>query len=154
MTSANWEARKSGDTCPFCAARPDESDGWSKVSTLSVSTLYLQKVQTYRGHCVLVFDPRHATRISELTTAEWSALSKDLYMAQRAIERATHPEHVNTVSLGNVVPHLHWHIIPRYVDDPRWGAAIWTTKEIEMETVRLSEDEHRALVAAILAELR
>jgi diadenosine tetraphosphate (Ap4A) HIT family hydrolase len=154
VTAVDWEARKRGDSCPFCGVRPDESDGWSKVSKLSVATLYLQKIQTYRGHCVLVFDPRHVTRISELTTSEWSALSNDLYTAQRAIERATNPEHVNTASLGNIVPHLHWHIIPRYMNDSRWGGPIWTTNESEMEIVRLPDEEHRALVDAILAELR
>ena len=35
------------------------------------------------------------------------------------------PDHINVESLGNVVPHLHWHIIPRYVGDPMWGAPVW-----------------------------
>jgi diadenosine tetraphosphate (Ap4A) HIT family hydrolase len=147
-----WLDRKRGNGCPFCDARPDESDAWSKIATLSVSTLYLQKTQTYRGYSVLVFDPRHATRLTDLSSDEWSALSNDIYTAERAIESVTKPDHVNVVSLGNVVPHLHWHIIPRYEGDSRWGAPIWTTREDEMQIVRLPEAEHRKLVEAIRAE--
>ena len=153
MTDDRWKNLKSGAGCPFCGARPDESDAWSKVATLTVTSLYLQKVQTYRGHGVLVFDPRHVTRLTELNADERRALFDDLHVSQRAIERVTQPEHVNVASLGNVVPHLHWHIIPRYVGDSRWGGPIWTTKEAEMEAVRLPDEEHRSLVAAIRAEL-
>ena len=47
------------------------------------------------------------------------------------------PDHVNVESLGNVVPHLHWHIIPRYVGDARWGMPIWTTRSSAMPDHRL-----------------
>jgi len=154
MTDDRWNARKSGVACPFCDARPDDSDAWSKVASLKVASLYLQKIQTYRGHGVLVFDPRHVTRLTELSADERLALFDDLHVSQQAIERVTRPEHVNVASLGNVVPHLHWHIIPRYFDDARWGGPIWTTKEEEMKVVRLPDEEHRRLVSAIRAELR
>jgi hypothetical protein len=51
-----------------------QSAEWSEVAKLAVSTLYLHKVQTYRGYAILVFDPRHATRLSELTAEERQAL--------------------------------------------------------------------------------
>jgi diadenosine tetraphosphate (Ap4A) HIT family hydrolase len=35
------------------------------------------------------------------------------------------PLKVNVASLGNVVPHLHWHIIPRYADDAHFPAPVW-----------------------------
>ena len=64
MTEDRWRDLKSGVGCPFCGDRPAQSPGWSKVAALAVTTLYLQKAQTYRGYSVLVFDPRHATRLS------------------------------------------------------------------------------------------
>jgi len=36
-----------------------------------------------------------------------------------------HPDKINLASLGNQVPHLHWHVIPRFKDDPHWPFAIW-----------------------------
>lgn len=76
----------------------------------------------------------------------------DLLRSQIAIERVTHPEHMNIAMLGNQMPHLHWHIIPRYEGDARWGGPIWMTREEDMEDIRLPDEDHRKLVEAIRAE--
>ena len=60
------------------------------------------------------------------------------------------PDHINVESLGNVVPHLHWHIVPRYVGDPRWGMPIWTTPLSAMPDTRLEASDRGML----LRELR
>jgi len=152
MTHERWQKLKSGNDCPFCTQRSDDNQFWSKVAVLSVSSLYLHKIQTYRGYAVLIFDPRHATCPSDLSSQEWTSLCKDLHLAQRAIERVTNPDHMNVAALGNQIAHLHWHIIPRYENDSRWGNPIWTTKEEEMEIVHISDADHRKLVEAIRAE--
>jgi diadenosine tetraphosphate (Ap4A) HIT family hydrolase len=120
-----------------------------EVSRLSISTLFLEKIQTYRGHCVLLFDPRHVTRIDELTSNEWLQMSGDIRAAEQALTDAFNPDHINIASLGQVVPHLHWHIIPRYVDDPRWGGPIWTTSELEMKKEYLELAKYEELVVQI-----
>jgi diadenosine tetraphosphate (Ap4A) HIT family hydrolase len=114
-----------GVGCPLCEPRADSNAEWDFVARLAASSLYLMRDQTYRGRCVLVFDGRHAARLGELTHEEWQMLSADLHAAEAAVARVVRPDHVNVESLGNVVPHLHWHIIPRYRDDPRWGDPIW-----------------------------
>ncbi len=136
-------------TCPLDAPRPPTTDEWDLAAPLSVSSLYLRTNQTYRGHCQLVFDPRHVERIDQLSPAEWTALAADLYAAQRAIVRVVRPDHVNVESLGNVVRHLHWHIVPRYRHDPRWGAPIWAAPGEPMPDTRLPADERAALLAAL-----
>ena len=133
--------------------RPDTNEHWDLVAVLSVSSLYLAANQTYRGHCQLVFDSRHACRTDDLTRDEWRALSDDLFDAQRAILQATRPDHLNVELLGNVVPHLHWHIIPRYFSDPRWGMPIWTTPLSDMRETRLPEAQRTALIETIRAAL-
>lgn len=152
MSEQRWRASVGGQNCPFCGARPENNQFWSKITTLSISSLYLHKTQTYRGYSVLIFDPRHATRPSDLAAEEWRAFCDDLNVSQRAIERIVEPDYMNLATLGNQIPHLHWHIIPRYLDDSRWGAPVWTTTEKEMRVARLSSDEHGALVEAIRAE--
>lgn len=153
MKKERWEELAMGIGCPFCAPRSEENDFWAKVASLAVSTLYLHKIQTYRGYSVLIFDLRHATRPSQLSADEWRAWCQDLYLAQGAIEAVVQPDHLNVASLGNQISHLHWHIIPRYESDARWGAPIWMTTEAEMEKVRLSPHEHAKLVRAIRAKL-
>ncbi len=139
--------------CPLCAPRPASNDHWDFVARLSVSSLYLSVNQTYRGHCQLVFDPRHAATADQLSREEWRALSDDLFKAQAAITRTVRPDHMNIESLGNVVAHLHWHIVPRYRDDPRWGQPIWATPLDSMIETRLASHEREALLAGLRAAL-
>jgi diadenosine tetraphosphate (Ap4A) HIT family hydrolase len=131
MNDANheWIERVRGRDCRFDQPRGDLSQEFHFVASLSSSTLYLERNQTYRGYCVLIYDRRHVARIDQLDANEWTELSGDLHRAHAAIWKAFSPAHMNVVSLGNLVPHLHWHLIPRYVDDPRWGNPIWPTSD-------------------------
>jgi len=153
MDEVRWQKQISGDNCPFCVPRVDENEHWSKVQTLNVSTLYLHKIQGYKGYCLLVFDPRHAVRPSELSSVEWSYFCTDLWRSQHAVERVLEPDHMNVAALGNQMAHMHWHIIPRYVDDPRWGAPIWTNTEEEMAIGTLPLHEFQSLIVKIREEL-
>ena len=148
-TRADWETRVSGAACPLCAPRPPSNDHWDLVETLSASSLYLSRNQTYRGQCQLIFDRRHAARLDQLTADEYGAFARDLFTAQNAVVRSVGPDHVNIESLGNVVPHLHWHIVPRYVGDARWGMPIWTTPLDAMPDHRLGHEDREALVTSI-----
>lgn len=64
---------------------------------------------------------------------EFSALSRDermlccdvLVVLEHFVLERFKPYKVNLASLGNVVPHLHWHIIPRYLDDAHFPAPVW-----------------------------
>jgi diadenosine tetraphosphate (Ap4A) HIT family hydrolase len=153
MDGAAWQALAGGANCTLDAPRAASSDAWDLVASLSVSSLYLTTNQTYRGHCQLVFDPRHVARLDQLTAAEWTAFSTDLHRATHAIVGITGPDHVNVESLGNVVPHLHWHIVPRYVGDARWGLPIWVTPSSAMPDTRLEPGDRRALLDALRAAL-
>ena len=150
---SNWDARVAGSGCPLCAPRPESNAHWDLIAPLSISSLYLAKNQTYRGQCQLIFDDRHAARVDQLTPHEWTSLATDLFAAQNAIMRAVHPDHLNIESLGNVVPHLHWHVIPRYVGDARWGEPIWTTPLSAMPDSRLSDADRAALIVRIRSGL-
>jgi len=132
--------------CPLDAPRPRSNEHWEFVAQMSVSSLYLSANQTYRGQCVLVFDPRHVARVDELTEQEWSSMADDLFQAQRAVFSVANPDHMNIESLGNVVAHLHWHIVPRYRTDPRWGQPIWATPLESMIDTRLPAEERDRLV--------
>jgi diadenosine tetraphosphate (Ap4A) HIT family hydrolase len=141
-----WQTLVDGDGCQMDAPRPASNDFWDLVARLSVSSLYLAKNQTYLGQCSLIFDLRHVARPDQLTASEWSAFCADLFAAQLAVIAVTQPDHINVESLGNVVPHLHWHIIPRYVGDPRWGMPIWTTPLSAMAETRLEPADREALL--------
>jgi diadenosine tetraphosphate (Ap4A) HIT family hydrolase len=146
MDKQRWESLVRGIDCPLDAPRPSSNDHQDFVAALSVSSLYVAKNQTYRAQCLLIFDLRHAARPDQLSAQEWQAFCADLFVAQGAIVRTVRPDHINVASLGNVVPHLHWHIVPRYLNDARWGAPIWLTSLTDMDDIRLAERERQALI--------
>src|SRR4029077_16167465 len=145
-----WQKLKTGEGCPFDGARSDTNEHWDKIAKLSVSTLYLHKIQTYRGYSVLVFDPRHVTTLTELSESESAAFFSDLRRAQKGIQSVLKPDHFNVECLGNQIPHLHWHLIPRYKSDGRWGLPIWMTSELELPRVALGS----AVRAALIVDLK
>jgi diadenosine tetraphosphate (Ap4A) HIT family hydrolase len=149
MDFDQWNELRRGVRCPFDRPRPESTDEWDIIAPLRVSTLYLSKNQTYRGHCMLILDLRHATRPDELSAEEWLQFCADLYAAETAITRTLDPDHINTAALGNLIPHLHWHIIPRYRNDPRWGAPIWLTQGRDMPDTRLETNEHLGLLQSL-----
>ena len=153
MSTASWDDLVAGRGCPFDAPRADVTPHWELVRTLTVSSWYLPVNQMYRGHGVLVFDPRHVTRLAELTSAEWHAYAADLQRVAAAITTVCEPDHMNVESLGNVMPHLHWHVIPRYKDDPRWRQPIWSQDVSSQPERRLEADDRARLLAALRAAL-
>jgi hypothetical protein len=48
-----------------------------------------------------------------------------VFAVEAAVREIARPDKINLASLGNVVPHLHWHVIPRWADDPHFPDAIW-----------------------------
>ena len=154
MDKTAWQTAVGGRGCGMDAPRPVSNEFWDLVAPLSVSSLYLAKNQTYRGQCLLIFDLRHAARPDQLTSAEWTAFCTDLFVAQNAVVAVTTPDHINIESLGNVVPHLHWHIIPRYVDDPRWGMPIWVTPLSAMPDTPLAVRDQETLLRRLREALR
>jgi diadenosine tetraphosphate (Ap4A) HIT family hydrolase len=62
------------------------------------------------------------------------------------------PDKVNLASLGNVVPHLHWHVIPRYRDDAHFPAPVWGQKQRSAAETSLAE--RRALLHALREEVK
>jgi ATP adenylyltransferase len=144
-------ARQRGE-CSLCAPRPANNEYRLEIAPLTISTLYLFRDQRFRGYCLLVFDARHATELAELNDQEYGAFMNDLRRALRAIQQALRPDHMNCESLGNSNPHLHWHIVPRYQNDPRWGQPIWEgwpRNEFTVNRAALPQAEERSLIQQI-----
>jgi diadenosine tetraphosphate (Ap4A) HIT family hydrolase len=141
-TLAPWFELRLGQGCPLCAPRPPINEFSYYVCTLTVSSLYIVRDQTYRGTCAVVYDPAHVSRPSELDEKSWRQFSADVWSAESAISRSLRPDHVNVVCLGNTVPHLHAGIIPRYRSDPSWGRPIWTdTRDSSERSAPAGDDD-------------
>ena len=87
----------------------------------------------YPGFCRVVWN-EHVKEMSDLAPADRMALNDAVWHVELAIRDVMAPGKVNVASLGNMTPHLHWHVIPRYADDahfpnPVWSAAVRQTEE-------------------------
>jgi diadenosine tetraphosphate (Ap4A) HIT family hydrolase len=75
-----------------------------------------------------------------------------VYAVEAALRALLSPDKVNLAALGNMVPHLHWHVIPRWRDDSHFPAAIWAAAEKSAVAMR-QPPSTAALAAAITAAL-
>jgi diadenosine tetraphosphate (Ap4A) HIT family hydrolase len=123
------------------------------VAELPHSFVVLGDQQFYRGYCILLAK-HHATELFLMPAPAASALFDELRLVAEAIAAVTHPWKLNYECLGNSVPHVHWHIFPRYpteADDLRRGP-IWVRPEAERK-VELAGDDRRRLITALRTEI-
>ena len=52
-----------------------------------------------------------------------------VFVVERVLRELLAPEKINLASFGNMVPHLHWHIIPRFADDPHFPNAVFGARQ-------------------------
>lgn len=79
----------------------------------------------YPGFCRVILN-RHVKEMADLTEQERQALMHVVFAVEQALISLMQPDKINLASLGNVVPHLHWHVIPRFRDDAHFPQPIWS----------------------------
>jgi diadenosine tetraphosphate (Ap4A) HIT family hydrolase len=79
---------------------------------------------SYPGFCRVVWRA-HVKEISDLSNQDRLLLNDAVWQLELALREVMAPTKVNVASLGNVVPHLHWHVIPRFADDTHFPNPVW-----------------------------
>lgn len=129
--------------CTACGGHwPDPVD---RIAELRESILYLHTDQFFPGWSVLVLR-RHATELFELGPAERARLMDEVSDVAQALKLAFDARKVNYALFGNVVPHVHWHLIPRLVTDPAPSEPVFA---VSHEPVRLRRSERADRIARI-----
>lgn len=75
----------------------------------------------------------HVAEFSALPAAERQRLMDAVVAVEQVLIQQLQPTKINLASLGNVVPHLHWHVIARFADDAQFPAPIWAAPVRERE---------------------
>ena len=78
----------------------------------------------YPGFCRVILN-RHAREMTDLEAPERDALMRIVYAVEAAVRETMEADKMNLASLGNLTPHLHWHVVPRFVDDRHFPGPIW-----------------------------
>ena len=119
---AEFYALRRGEGCPMCAeARPDETRFGLRILAGNVTDAYLQRAGIQRGYTIVIWRGRHVAEPTELSDDEAAQYWRELLEAGRRLETQLKPVKLNYDILGNSLPHLHTHVVPRYADDPKPG---------------------------------
>ena len=109
--------------CPLCGT-PAGTVLWQD----GLCRVVLADESDYPGFLRVILNA-HVKEMTDLPIAERAALMRVVWAAEAALREAMAPDKVNLASLGNVAPHLHWHVIPRFADDPHFPNAVWGEKK-------------------------
>jgi len=101
------------------------------------------------GFCRVVWTA-HVREMSDLPPADAARLMATVLTVERVLREQLAPDKINLASLGNVVPHLHWHVIPRWCDDSHFPDPVWAAPRREPPARAL---DRAALLAALHAAL-
>jgi len=152
----NWDALVRGEDCPVCELvsleldKAEDEHGIA-IDDLSFSRLFLQKNQYVQGYCVLMCH-RHVIEPCELTDDERAMYFDDLALVGRALQKAFEADKLNYNILGNLVPHLHTHLLPRYFTDDAPNRPI--DPGLKGHEVFLSSAGYEERIELIRAQLR
>ncbi|MBR7070221.1 MAG: HIT family protein [Oxalobacter sp.] len=102
-----------------------ETDGAEVIYRTGTWRVLLVDDANLPGFCRVVLND-HTAEMTDLPIAERTALMEVVWIVEQAVRDAMQPDKINLASLGNMVPHLHWHIIPRYQDDASFPDSIWS----------------------------
>ena len=129
--------------CPMCHLWDANSD--LRIIELPHSYVILNRDQYFPGY-TLLFTKNHATELFHLDRDMRTGLMEELSSVAEALYTIYTPAKINYELLGNMVPHIHWHIVPRFTSEPLWPRPIWAEPHEELS---LSPDEYRQRIEII-----
>ncbi len=128
--------------CELC-----DADGGEVIVRNDQVRVVLVDDARYPGFCRVIWNA-HAAELTDLIPADRSLLMMTVCKVETVLRQVMTPHKINLAALGNMVPHLHWHVIPRYVDDAHFPAPVWA------EAVRVPTPASLAARMALLPALR
>ena len=91
----------------------------------------------YPGFCRVIWND-HVSEMTNLAIPNRSSLMQVVMKVEQAIIEVMQPDKVNLAALGNMVPHLHWHVIPRYQQDKTFPGSVWSASVRDSDATHLA----------------
>jgi len=105
----------------------------------------------YPGFCRVIWND-HIKEMTDLPVQMRAELMNTVFAVESAVREVMQPEKINLASLGNMTPHLHWHVIPRYIDDKHFPNSIWAAP-LRSTRIANTSDIRARLTASILKNI-
>ncbi len=101
-----------------------DNDHTVTVAELPYAEVWLERRSRLPGYCIVVWRFGHVAEPTELDVESATGYWHDVLAVSRVLQAEFRPAKMNLMTLGNWVPHLHTHVVPRYLDDPAPGGPI------------------------------
>jgi diadenosine tetraphosphate (Ap4A) HIT family hydrolase len=101
---------------------------------------------------VRVILKRHAREMGDLSREEREALMAVVFEVEAAVRETMQPDKMNLASLGNMTPHVHWHVVPRFGDDRHFPNPIWAAPLRERSAAHAERERCAGALSAVLLE--
>ncbi|MES2262280.1 MAG: HIT family protein [Pseudomonadota bacterium] len=115
----------------------------------SISVVFVDEPD-YPGF-VRVVSNAHVKEMTDLDSAARDRLMHAVWQVEAAQRAVLQPDKVNLASFGNMTPHVHWHVIPRYADDAHFPNPTWGT--VQRTATPASLSARRALLPQLRAAI-
>lgn len=129
--------------CPLCST-PPENVLWRD----DLLRVILVDDASYGGFCRVILN-RHVKEMTDLAMSERMQVMRAVFAVEQALRDSLQPGKINLASLGNQVPHLHWHVIPRFADDAHFPDPVWSAprrtaraRAVNVEALRAEIGRH------------
>lgn len=110
---------KASDSCELCM-----TTGGEILWESPVCRIVRVDDPNYPGFCRVIWNA-HTREMTDLEPAQQQHLMSAVFAAEAVVRRLFAPDKINLASFGNMVPHLHWHVIPRWQNDKHFPEPIW-----------------------------
>lgn len=134
------------NTCPLCKVDPPSEEG-ELIWRGDDCRVILVNDADLPGFCRVIWN-HHVAEMTDLSYGEREHLMTLVFAVEQAIRHVMKPDKINLAALGNMVPHIHWHVIPRYRDDAFFPGSAWSQRTQETSA---SAIEARQLLAKNLS---
>jgi diadenosine tetraphosphate (Ap4A) HIT family hydrolase len=135
------------ESCPMCMKWDDEPE--FRIAELEFCYVMLNRDQFFTGYTFVV-SKNHVTELFQLDVGTRGAIIEEVNGVASALYMLFQPDKINYELLGNMVPHMHWHLIPRFATDSLWPRPIWSEPHSEQI---LTADEYAQRIRKIRGQL-
>lgn len=134
-----------GTACELCV-----EPGGELVHRAEKFRVVLVDDAQYPGFCRVIWNA-HVREMTDLPASDRTLLMTAVWQVEAAVREVMAPCKINLASFGNMVPHLHWHLIPRYMDDSHFPGPVWAQPQRSIAAASLAS--RAALLPALRASI-
>jgi diadenosine tetraphosphate (Ap4A) HIT family hydrolase len=134
--------------CLYCQRNELQKSIMIEICDLSASTLFLFKEQSHPGRCIVAYKD-HVNELFELSESNRNAFMADVSRTAKAIQTAFSPTKINYGAYSDKLPHLHFHLVPKYEGEFEFGGIF----EMNPQAVYLSDEEYSVVIERIVKAL-